>query len=323
MTPMAVYPRGDFTSLTAGTAAALVAFLADHADPDTRRMACAPGYADRLLARNGRADDPIHDEFWRVDGRLRAVLTSARTRLPDGRHLVNLLIWCPADDPDALAGCLDQALARDALRPAEGPCEYRYTPIPGRAEPVSLLRARGFDRRPGRRRYRRPPAPLQPGEVPHADRAVARGYTTRLITAADAGAPASGPLFEQVAEIHNRCFSVRGNGAGLTGEVIRAALDAPASGLIIATRGPEPAAYILFTPADDGLLGSECACLRRHWGSGAADLVCREMITHAWAHGRQAITAWADASNAASCHMLERAGLQVVDSFDHWVRGRG
>lgn len=41
------------------------------------------------------------------------------------------------------------------------------------------------------------------------------------------------------------------------------------------------------------------ACLRRHWGSGAADLVCREMITHAWTHGRQAIIAWADASNTA------------------------
>jgi hypothetical protein len=318
MTPMAVYPHGTFTPLTAETAATLAAFLAAHADPDTRRMAAEPGYADRLVIRNTRTEDPVRDEFWHLDGRLRAVLTSARTRRHDGRGIVNLLIWCPADDAGALAACLDQALTREAGEP-DNACDYRYNPLPGRTEPAGLLRARGFEQRPGRLRYHRAPAPLQPDEAPHAGRAEARGYATRLITAADADAPETGRLLDQVAHIHNRCFGARGHGAGMTGQVIRANLDAPGSGLIMTGRGPDLAGYILFTPAHDGLLGSECACLRRHWGSGAADLICREMITHAWTHGRQAITAFADAGNAASRRMLERAGLRVVDSFDQWV----
>ena len=320
--PMAVYPRGTFTPLTADTAATLAAFLAAHADPETRRMAAEPGYADRLIIRNTRAEDPVRDEFWHLDGRLRAVLTSARTRRPDGRGIVNLLIWCPADDPQVLAACLDQALMREASgRDADAPestaCDYRYTPLPDRIEPRALLRARGFEERAGRVRYRRAPAPLQAGEAPHADRALARGYATRLITPAEAEACAD--LLDQVAHIHNSCFGARGDGASLTGRVIRAALDAPGSGLIIASRNGSLAAYLLFTPAHDGLLGSECACLRRHWGSGAADLVCREMITHAWTHGRQAITAHADATNTASRRMLERAGLQLMESFNQWV----
>lgn len=325
---MAVYPRGTFTRgtftpLTADTAAMLAAFLAAHADPETRRMAAEPGAAERLIIRNTRAQDPVRDEFWHLDGRLRAVLTSIRTRRPDGRGLVNLVIWCPADDPEALAACLDQALNREALaregNKSEGTaCDARYTPLPGRTEPLALLRARGFRERAGRVRYRRDPAPLRAGEVPHADRALARGYATRLITLAEAEDPTD--LFDQVAHIHNRCFGARGDGAGLTGRVIRAALSPPGSGLILASRTDDLAAYLLFTAGHDGLLGSECACLRHHWGSGAADLVCREMITHAWTHGRQAITAWADASNAASRRMLERAGLQLTDSFNHWVR---
>lgn len=316
--PRGTFPRGTFTPLTADTAAMLAAFLAAHADPETRRMAAEPGYADRLVIRNTRTQDPVRDEFWHLDGRLRAVLTHIRTRRPDGRGLVNLLIWCPADDPEALAACLDQALTRDAGAPDRGACAYRYTPLPGRTEPTALLRARGFEERAGRVRYRRDPAPLRAREVPHADRALARGYATRLITLAEA--EASADLFDRVAHIHNSCFGARGDGAGLTGRVIRAALSPSGSGLILASRNGDLAAYLLFTAGHDGLLGSECACLRRHWGSGAADLVCREMITHAWTHGRQAITAWADAGNTASRRMLERAGLQLTDSFNHWVR---
>ncbi|MEN3161160.1 GNAT family N-acetyltransferase [Tistrella mobilis] len=321
--PCGTFPRGTFTPLTADTAAMLAAFLAAHADPETRRMAAEPGAAERLVIRNTRTQDPVRDEFWHLDGRLRAVLTSIRTRRPDGRGLVNLVIWCPADDPEALAACLDQALNREALarerdRPEGAACDTRYTPLPGRTEPLALLRARGFRERAGRVRYRRDPAPLRATEVPHADRALARGYATRLITAAEAEACAD--LFDRVAHIHNRCFGARGDGAGLTGRVIRAALSPPGSGLILASRNDDLAAYLLFTAGHDGLLGSECACLRRHWGSGAADLVCREMITHAWTHGRQAITAWADATNTASRRMLERAGLQLTDSFNHWVR---
>jgi len=294
--------------ITEGNVDAYVAFLVDHADADGRAYMGKVDVRGTVLRRR-------QDHFCLRNGRPLAGLTASRTLKHDGGLIVTLTIVPEGDRDEALLVCLAEFMAGEAtIDPVRTRC-YRLVCNPKLTLPEAELADLGFMPRPGTYKYLRDPGPPRPGEFPGADKARAAGYVTRLATPAMAADPA---LFARLADIFNRGFAGRNGIRPRGAEEMRERLTAPGHGFLVALKEGEVTGYLAFTPLERDVLVGEYASLRRHWGTGSVDLMCRHVATHVAEQWGLPIIGYSETTNAPSCAAMERAGMRRVAEYPVW-----
>jgi len=247
----------------------------------------------------------------------------AAVSIRNGNALVNdrcIMISVEARDktPKTEFRMLCKVLATTAQDIVESDTLYRvYDPI-GSAFPKTDMMEIGFCENVASFRYERKPGPPQPGEFPHADRATRRGYRSVLI---DDDYVASDPdIFDKLADIYNRAFSGCDLVRPTTPERMRKSYDTEANKTIIAKLGDEVTGSIMLTNLGSYVLSPQYYSLRRHWGTGSVDLMCRHTAEFVAEHWNLPIVGYAEATNAASWKALERFGLSRVAEYCVWER---
>lgn len=291
-----------------GNVDAYAAFVTAEADEEGRAYLATVDLRGALL-RRGR------DHFCLRGGEPVAALGVSRTPRPDGSLIVTFQIT-PADHrTGALLAGLEDFLAGEADLAAM-PRLYRLSVAPGQPVPEDELAAAGFTRRPGRHKYRRDPGPPRPGEFPGADKALANGYATHMATPVMvADRPA---LFARLTDIHNRAFACQPGILPRGESEMKERLAGPGHGFIVAVKDGEITGYLAFTPMEKEVLVGEYASLRRHWGTGSVDALCRHVAAHVAEQWDLPIIGYANASNAPSCRAMERSGMRRVDTQPVW-----
>lgn len=287
---------------------AYAAFVMAEADAEGRAYMATIDLRARLLQRG-------LDHFCLRDGKPLAVLTISRTQRPDGSQIIALSIT-PADHrTDALLAGLEDVLA-DEPDLASVLRLYRLSVAPDQPVPEDELAAAGFAQKPGSHKYRRDPGPPRPGEFPGADKALAEGYATHLATPAMIADDPS--LFARLADIYNRTLAVQPGIQPRSESAMRESLTAPGHGFIVAVKDGEITGYLAFTPMGKEVLVGEYASLRRHWGTGSVDALCRHVAAHVAEQWNLPIIGYATATNAPSCRAMERSGMRRVDTQPLW-----
>jgi hypothetical protein len=294
--------------VTAGNVDAYIAFLFEESDADGREYMATVDLRGVLLKR-GR------DRFHLQGGVPAASLTVGRTPRADGGVVISVGILPRGGRAEALLACLAEFLAGEEKT---GPARRRYQLAgpPDLAPPEAELAALGFVRKPGRVKYVRDPGPPREGEFPGAEKALAAGYAIHPLTPAMAAAEPA--LFATLADLYNRAFA-RHPGFALRDEAeMRSRLTAPVGGAILAIKDGAITGYLHYTPMSREVLVGEYASLRRHWGTGSVDLMCRhvtQLVAERWG---LPIVGYVDATNAPSRAASERAGLRHAADYPVW-----
>ncbi|WP_339858961.1 hypothetical protein [Thalassospira alkalitolerans] len=180
------------------------------------------------------------------------------------------------------------------------------------------LEAIGFERIVGNYRYVRAPGPPRPGEFPYAERARKRGYETLIVD--DAYVAAHPDIFETLADLLNRAFLNWASVTKTTAEHIRSHYDKDANDILITKLGDEVASTMFCSFLGKEVLSPKYASLRKHWGSGASDLMSQHLAQYVADRWNVPIIGYADATNAASWKALERFGLTRDQEISYWGR---
>lgn len=244
-----------------------------------------------IISRRNRRDESLR------------VMVSVETRTATSQELTT-----------ALRYVLDTENGRVAT---EDTCYHVFNPIKApflKSEMTEM----GFEAIVSNYRYQREPGPPRPGEFPHADRAVEKGYRTLVID--DAYLASDPNIFEKLSDIYNRAFSNRETVSPSTPERIRKSYEAEANDIIISKFGDEVTGSITLTNLGDSVLSPQYTCMRRHWGTGSVDLMCRHMAQLVADRWNVPIIGYAEANNAASWKALERFGLTRVEEYIVWER---
>ena len=281
-----------------------VAFRLEIADEEGRRYYQTFDLATAILSQG--TDYVLQDD----DSKMQATVTIRRKETRDGDFLVMMLAEGKDKNPEKNASLLRAVLATENANIATRDTRYHvYNP-----SEVTL----GFAEIPGTYRYKREPGPPRSGEFPHADRAIERGYKTLII---DDSYVASDPeIFEKLADIYNRAFSNRESVTPSTPERMRKNFEADANDIIIAKLGDEVTSSITLSYLGNSVLSPQYTCLRRHWGTGSVDLMCRHLARLVADRWNIPIIGYAEARNAASWKALERFGLTRVEELMIWER---
>jgi hypothetical protein len=294
--------------VTPGNVEAYVAFLFEESDADGREYMATVDMQGVLLKR-GR------DRFYLEDGAPAASLTVSRTPRHDGSVVVSVCILPRGGRAGPLLACLDAFLAgEEKTNPAVR--RYQLAGPPDLALPEAELGALGFVKKPGRCRYVRDAGPPREGEFPGADKALAAGYAIHELTPAMAAAEPA--LFATLADLHNRAFAGHPGAAPRDEAAMRERLTAAVGGAILAVRDGAITGYLHFTPMSKEVLVGEIASLRRHWGTGSVDLMCRHVAALVAERWGLPIVGYADATNAPSRAAMIRAGLRHTADYPVW-----
>lgn len=317
MTATAVYSGPTITRVGEDNIDAYVSFLLAHSDPESRDYLSRVDLRGAILARGSAEDSTDIDYLWEQDGVPLASASIGRHPHPSGHDLITLYVMARTDVPQVAGQVLHHLLAAEAAAPATVERRFRLAEPIDQPVPAGTLAAWGFIRGPGTCKYSRDAAPPQPGEFTLADRATARGYVISVFSPTDAETDRA--VCTAVADIHNRAFGARGGTSDWTADKVAARLAAPDTGLILARLGPEITGHIVLKKMADSVLVVECASLRRHWGSGSVDALCRAMADLVWNRWRLPIIGYADAGNAASWRAMERSGMTRVADYPVWT----
>lgn len=287
---------------------ALLGFYREHGDPGLRDYLSRLDAGPMLLAQT--------DSFFWMQGDAPSAALSIRVMPhPAGHDNVNVSILTRGTDEASFAACLRAFLDAEERAGNTVPRRYRMLETPESPLPADVLRAAGFSPMPGRCEYRRQ-GPPRPGEFPQADQALAQGY--RVLTLDRAGADAFPALYSQVAAIHNAAFSDRTGEPRRDEADIRELLKPEGSRIIVTALGETIAGYLAYLPLPDYVLATDVAAARKHWGSGCVDLLCRQIVLDCAGPPDLPIITYANARNAASRRMMERAGMTLAVEFPMW-----
>ncbi|WP_316980042.1 GNAT family N-acetyltransferase [Shumkonia mesophila] len=294
--------------VTPGNVEAYVAFLFEESDADGREYMATVDVRGFVLKR-GR------DRFYLEGGAPAASLTVGRTPRADGSLLVSVSITPRGGRAGPLLACLGEFLDGEEKT---GPAVRRYQLAgpPDLALPEAELGALGFVKKPGRCKYVRDPGPPRQGEFPGAEKALAAGYAIHELTPAMAAAEP--PLFAALADLYNRAFAHHPGAVPRDEAQMRERLTAPVGGALLAVRDGAITGYLHYTPMSREVLVGEIASLRRHWGTGSVDLMCRhvtQLVAERWG---LPIVGYVDATNAPSRAAMERAGLRHAADYPVW-----
>lgn len=145
---------------------------------------------------------------------------------------------------------------------------------------------------------------------------MAKGYVSERITqeTLDAGPE----LLEQMTAIYNQAFATRAVAGARDGEDLRRRLKDSHTGIIALRRNGRVAGFSTWIVLEKEVVGNDIAVGRRHWGTGAADLLCCEVISAVHAVTDKPIVTYVDLTNKASRHMLVRVGFRKVGHLPIW-----
>jgi hypothetical protein len=252
------------------------------------------------------------------DGHIHAAIIVSRKPGNDDTIIVQISVEIDGKDPQKQIDCLHQVLLNEHGRLASHSTRYRIYNMPGNPYPKEKMEKWGFDEVVGSYRYERKAGPPREGEFPHADRAVAKGYQSILLD--DAYIEKHPDIFETLADIYNRAFITRASVNMTTAERIEYTFRKETNGMIIAKLDDEVTGCIGLTHLGKSILSPQYCCLRRHWGTGSVDLMCRHLAEHVAKQWNLPIVGYAEATNAASWKALERFGLTRVEESLMWER---
>lgn len=289
-----------------------VALRTEVADDEGRRYYQTIDLGAAILAQG--TDFVLQDH----DGQMHAAVTINRKPRSNGGLQVMISVETREATPQDLTNALRHVLGTENGRMAtEDTCYHVYNSI--RASFLaSEMTGMGFEEIVNSYRYLREPGPPRPGEFPHADRALEAGYRTLVLD--DAYLASDPDVFEKLADIFNRAFSSRHAVNQTTPERLRKTYGTDANEIILAKLGEEITGYIVLSHLGDSVLSPQYSCLRRHWGTGSVDLMCRHMAELVAERWNLPIVGYAESRNAASWKALERFGLTRVEEYSLWER---
>lgn len=299
-------------SITEDNIAAYAAFRREIADEEGQRYYDTIDLAAAILTQG--MDRVLQDD----NGKMLAAVTICRNERRDGSNRVRFSIEDSGKDAGKLIGYLRHILISEIAEPTTTDTLCNVHNMPGCTLPAEEMTAMGFAEVPGSYRYERKPGPPLEGEFPHAERAIKLGYETVILD--DAMIASNPDLFEKLAEIYNRAFSNREGISLTTAERMRKNYETPTNTIIIAKLGDEIAASTTLSNLGDSVLGPQISCLRKHWGTGVSDLICRmftQIVADRWG---LPIVAYAEAGNSASWKALERFGLVRNKEYPVWEK---
>ncbi|WP_430473900.1 hypothetical protein ACQ0MK_18760 [Thalassospira lucentensis] len=302
----------QLVAVTQKNIAPYVAFRMEVADEEGRRYYQTIDLAAAILTQG--SDYALEDEH----GKLQAAVTIRRKEARDGNLLVMISVEGKDKKPETNARLLREVLATETGNVVTLDTRYNVYNPPEMTLPNAKMAEMGFTEIPGTYRYKREPGPPRSGEFPHADRAVERGYKTLVID--DAYVASDPDIFEKLADIFNRAFSNRDNVTPSTPERMRKSYETDANDIIIAKLGDDVTGSITLSYLGDSVLSPQYNCMRRHWGTGSVDLMCRHLAQLVADRWNVPIIGYAEARNAASWKALERFGLTRVEELMIWER---
>lgn len=289
-----------------------VAFRILVSDEEQRNYYATVDMANVILA-NGN-EYSLQDD----NGDIHAAVVISRKPGIDDNIVVLISVEIDGKDPQKLADCLHQVLQKENGRLASHTTRYRIYNLPHNPYRKEDMENWGFAEVVGSYRYEREVGPPREGEFPHADRAIAKGYQSILLD--DAYIEQHPDIFEKLADIYNRAFLTRSSVNMTTAERLEDTYRKETNGMIIAKIGDEVTGCIGLTHLGNSILSPQYCCLRRHWGTGSVDLMCRHLAEHVAEQWNLPIIGYAEATNAASWKALERFGLTRVEEYLMWER---
>ncbi|MFH1806629.1 MAG: hypothetical protein ABID63_17250 [Pseudomonadota bacterium] len=245
-----------------------------------------------------------------------ATVSVSRTDPHDGDKVIGITIIPASHNDGTLIYALNEFLKSEAQGPDSDHARlYQILDTPENPLPADDLRAAGFTAQPGRRKYLRDPGPPRPGEFPMADKALARGY--RIVKLSPEMVAQDPDIFTRLAGIHTHIFAGKTGARAMDADDMRACFNPP-GGIVLALLEGEITGYMTYLPMKNEVLASECASLRRHWGSGSADAMCRyvaQIVADQW---NLPIAGFGNARNAAACKVMERSGMRRIADYPVW-----
>ena len=299
-------------SITQDNIEAYIAFRREIATEEGRRYYDRIDLATAILSRGD--DLVLQDE----NGEMLAAVVISRNQYHDGSCHVRISIDDRSKNPNTLAGWLRYVLRHETDTVVKvDTCFHAYNP-PECALPSVEMADMGFAEVPGSYRYERKPGPPQTGEFPYASRAIELGYKAVILD--DATIASNPDIFEKLTEVYNRAFSIRGRVSPVTPDGMRRNYEADSNTMIIAKLDDEIVASTTLTNLGVSVLGPQISCLRKHWGTGVSDLICRlftQIVADQW---NLPIVAYAEVGNSASWRALERFGLVRNKEYMIWEK---
>ena len=303
----------SLTRITEKNVDAFIAFVIEYGEDEAREFLERTDARPMILKRG-------EDYFFARDGQdNEATASIIRTPHRDGVTFEISLYIITKTESDA---CFDRTLRTfldfEMREPIFVPRRYLLVETPEKPLPPEPLAALGFKKVAGRGKCRRDAGPAEPGTFPLADKALARGYVTERVTAASLAAYPD--LAEQMAEIFSQAFATRTSAGTRDAEDMRRRLDDEHNHIVGIRLGGTLVGFSTWTAFGEEILGSDIAVRRSHWGSGAADALCRHIINDVHAQTGKPIVTYVDVTNTASSHMLERVGFRLVEDYPFWER---
>lgn len=247
------------------------------------------------------------------------VATAIRwTKCEDDCMSVHIMVDPQTRDPGRMTDLVVQLLETENLSAVDRDVHCHLYPSAGLSFVETDMQAMGFSKVPENIKYMRDPGPPSAGEFPHAPKAEQLGYRAMVL---DDELIAKYPdIFARITDVHDRAFAGRPGVQNITVRDREKSYRQPDSGFVICMLGDELAASAHFLKLDQDVLATELECLRKHWGTGAADLVCRHLVREIASRWNLPIIAYADKTNAASRRAIERFGLHPVQEHFSWRR---
>ena len=247
------------------------------------------------------------------------VATAAIKRKTDDDGMsVYVLIDPKKRDEKHLTDLIARLLKTENQPSVDYDTRYHLYPSSGLSFIETDMHAMGFSKNLENIKYVRDPGPPRAGEFPHAAKGEQLGYRPMVL---DDDLIAKYPdIFSRMSNVYDRAFARRPNAQKITAEEREKNYHQLDSGYVICMLGDELVASTHFLKLDQEVLATELECLRKHWGTGAADLVCKHQVKEVTRRWNLPIIAYADKTNAASRRALERFGLYPVQEHFSWQR---
>lgn len=248
-----------------------------------------------------------------------AVATAAIKRKNDDDCMsVHMLVDPKMRKPKHLTDLIAQLLKTENLSAVDRETRYHLYPSNGLSFIEADMRAMGFSQVLENIKYVRDPGPPRADEFPHAAKGEQLGYRPMVLD--DDLITKYPDIFSRMTDVYNRAFAERPHVQKTTAKEREKSYHQPDSGFVICMLDDELVASTHFLKLDQEVLATELECLRKHWGTGASDLVCKHVIDEITKRWNLPVIAYADTTNAASRRALERFGLYPVQEHFSWQR---
>ncbi|WP_430473902.1 GNAT family N-acetyltransferase [Thalassospira lucentensis] len=248
-----------------------------------------------------------------------AVATAAiKRRSDDDCMSVYVLVDPKKRNEKHLTSLIGRLLKTENQPSVEHNTRYHLYPSSGLSFIEADMHAMGFSQVSENIKYVRDPGPPRAGEFPHATKGEQLGYRAMVL---DDDLIAKYPdIFSRMANVYDRAFAGRPNVQKITAAEREKYYRQPDSGFVICMLGDDLVASTHFLKLDQEVLTTELECLRKHWGTGAVDLVCKHQVKEIAKRWNLPVIAYADKTNAASRRAMERCGLYPAQEHFSWHR---